>query len=184
MIIGVTGTHGSGKGEVAKYLVASKGFKHYSSRDVIVEEILRRGLPVNRDSMNLVANDMRRRDPAYPQTESYKRIVAEHAENAVLESIREIAGAELIKSHGGFIIAVDANPHVRYERVVERKSATDHVDFDTFIAQENREMTATDPTKQNVSAIMAMADVTLRNEGTLEEFHAQIDAALARFGQG
>jgi dephospho-CoA kinase len=32
MIIGITGTDGAGKGAVVDYLVAQKGFTHYSGR--------------------------------------------------------------------------------------------------------------------------------------------------------
>ena len=41
MIIGITGTDGSGKGTVVDYLVEQKGFKHYSARAIFEEEIAR-----------------------------------------------------------------------------------------------------------------------------------------------
>lgn len=58
MIIGITGTNGAGKGAVVEYLI-QKGFKHYSARDFITEEIKKRELPVDRSSMREVANDRR-----------------------------------------------------------------------------------------------------------------------------
>ena len=57
--IGITGTLGAGKGTIVDYLVKSRGFEHYSVRAFITEEIKRRGLPVNRDSMTQVGNDLR-----------------------------------------------------------------------------------------------------------------------------
>ncbi|MDR0438308.1 MAG: AAA family ATPase, partial [Bacteroidales bacterium] len=51
MIIGITGTIGAGKGTIVDYLVSQKGFLHFSVRDFLSEEIERRGLPVNRDTM-------------------------------------------------------------------------------------------------------------------------------------
>ncbi|MBI3572101.1 AAA family ATPase [Candidatus Kaiserbacteria bacterium] len=182
MIIGITGTLGAGKGEVAEYLVKQKGFKHYSSRAQIVAEIEHRGLPVNRDTMTAVANDMRRtHDPAYPQPQSYEQALADHAENAVMESVREVAGAAFLKAHGAFLIGVDADPRIRYERAIKRGSSTDHIDFETFVAQEKREMQNTDPTKQNIGAIMKMADAVLTNNGTKEELHQQIEQTLQTF---
>ena len=59
-IIGITGTHGAGKGTVTNYLVNKKGFKHYSARDFIVDEIKKRSLLVDRDSMREVSNDLRK----------------------------------------------------------------------------------------------------------------------------
>jgi len=181
MIVGVTGTNGAGKGTVADYLV-QKGFTHYSSREIITEEIERRGMPVNRDTMTEVANDMRRIHGAtYPQAQLYEKVVADGAENAVLESVREVPGAELIKAHGGFIIGVDADQKIRYERVIKRASATDHIDFDTFVAQEKREMENPDPAKQNIAAVMKIVDATVYNNGTLDELHAQVDRVLEDF---
>ena len=58
IIIGLTGTHGSGKGEVVEYL-KEKGFVHYSAREFIYKEIDKRNLPRNRDSLNQVSNDLR-----------------------------------------------------------------------------------------------------------------------------
>jgi dephospho-CoA kinase len=181
MIIGVTGTNGSGKGEVARYLVAEKGFTHFSSREIITEEIVRRGMPVNRDSMNIVANDMRATLGAtYPQAQLFERARA-HGGDAVIESVREVPGAELIRANGGFLVGVDADRKIRYERVVKRASSTDHVDFDTFVAQEEKEMQNPDPAKQNVGGVMKIVDVTLHNNTTFEAFHKEIDAALEEF---
>ena len=58
MIIGITGTLGAGKGTIVGFL-KERGFSHYSVREFLIEEINRRGLEANRDSMILVANDLR-----------------------------------------------------------------------------------------------------------------------------
>ncbi|HVW71909.1 MAG TPA: AAA family ATPase, partial [Candidatus Paceibacterota bacterium] len=60
MIIALTGTNGAGKGAVVDYLVKDKGFAHHSMSGFITDEIKRRGMPVNRDSMNIVGNDLRK----------------------------------------------------------------------------------------------------------------------------
>ena len=57
--IGITGTLGAGKGTIVDYLQKAKGFAHYSVRAFLIDEIKRRGLEVNRDSMTLVGNDLR-----------------------------------------------------------------------------------------------------------------------------
>ena len=59
IIIGITGTLGAGKGIIVDYLVKEKGFTHYSVRAYITEEIQRRGMEVNRDTLTQVGNDLR-----------------------------------------------------------------------------------------------------------------------------
>ncbi len=65
-IIGITGTIGAGKGTVVDYLVKEKGYDHLSVRVYLTEEIKKRNLPVNRDSMREIANELRfENGPAY-----------------------------------------------------------------------------------------------------------------------
>jgi dephospho-CoA kinase len=179
MIVGVTGTNGAGKGTVVQYL-AGEGFKHYSARDFIVAEIGRRGLSVDRSSMREVANDLRKmHGPEYVIRSLY--IQAEGAGgNAGLESIRTIGEVEFLRSKHAPLLAVDAERRLRYERVTMRGSATDKVDFDTWVAQEEREWNNTAAYDMNIPAVMAMADYTIQNDGTLEELHAQIRDVLAK----
>jgi len=181
MIIGITGTNGSGKGEVANYLVDKKGFNHYSTRALIIQEIQKRGLPVNRDTMNTVSTDMRKTLGG----EVFHKILYERAVrdggDAVIESVREVPGADFLKKHGAFLIAVDANQRERYDRSKKRGSSTDYIEFDTFKMQEEREMQDPDPLKQNVRKVMEMADAFIENNGTMGELHRKVDEALEKF---
>lgn len=178
MIIGITGTNGAGKGTVVDYLVQEKGFAHYSVRDFLVEQIEARGMPVNRDSMHMMGNEIRaQHEPSYIVQMLYARAEAA-GHNALIESIRALGEAAFLKQKGGKILAVDADRHVRYERIVARASSTDHIDFDTFVVQEDKELTSTDPAAQNVLGVMQMADYTVQNDGTREELNEKIDALL------
>ena len=58
-IIGITGTLGAGKGTIVDYLVKEKGYVHYSVRAFLAEEVKRRGLEVNRDTLTEIGNDLR-----------------------------------------------------------------------------------------------------------------------------
>ena len=177
MIIGITGTNGSGKGTVVDYLKA-KGFTHYSARAFITAEIERRGLPVNRDNTRLVANDLRKtHEPTYIIGSLLTEALAE-GKDAVIESVRVVAEAELLKGQGAVILATDADRKLRYERVVARQSELDKISFETFCEQEEREMNALDAWDMSVAGVMAMADYTIQNNGSLEELHAKVDEIL------
>jgi dephospho-CoA kinase len=178
MIFGITGTLGAGKGEIVSYLV-SQGFHHYSARQLITEEVLRRGLAVNRDSMTEVANSLREEHgPAYV-FESLVRIAEEKGGKSVVESVRTIGEVEALKARGGFLIAIDADPHTRYNRVVKRGSETDDVSYEKFISDEERESISEDPGRQNLRKVSERADFHIQNDADLASLHRQIDAILA-----
>jgi dephospho-CoA kinase len=177
-IIGITGTLGAGKGTVVDYL-ETKGFAHYSARELLIREIERRGLPVNRDNMVIVANDLRAsRSPSYIAEALYDEAAA-GGKNAVIESLRTEGEIATLRAKGNFLLlAVDADPKLRYERIVARGSETDKISFEKFLADEAREMHATDPTKQNLARCIELADHRLINDGTVKDLCAQVDRIL------
>lgn len=182
-IIAVTGTNGSGKGTVVEYLVAQKGFRHYAARDFLVRELTQRGLPVDRSSMRLLANELRAlHEPAYVVKQLYRAACADGCDRAVIESVRNVGEAEFLKSEGALLIAVDADQKLRYERVEARRSATDHVDFKTFVEHEEREMHPVGPHDMDLRGVMALADVTLMNDGALTSLHTALEQALSEEG--
>jgi UDP-N-acetylmuramyl pentapeptide synthase len=71
---------------------------------------------------------------------------------------------------------------LRFTRIQSRASETDSVSFDEFCANEEREMSSKDPCKQNLAACMAAADVSLTNEGTLEELYEALSMQLSLEG--
>jgi dephospho-CoA kinase len=179
MIIGVTGTNGSGKGTVVDYLV-TKGFVHYSARDFIAEEIQKRGLEVNRDTLRMVANDLRQKNgPAFIIESLYAK-AQEKGGDAVIESIRNIGEAAFLKEHGAVLLATDASRQLRYERITLRGSATDHISYEKFCEQEDRELDAPDPWDMSVFGVMQMADYTIMNIGTPADLPPRIDAIVDR----
>ncbi len=177
MIIGITGTLGSGKGTVVEYLV-EKGFKAYSMSGFIAEEIKRRGMPVNRDTLTDVGNELRRRFGPTHIGASLLARAKEAGGDAVIESLRAVGEVENLKSSGAVIWAVDADMRKRYERITGRKSEKDAVSFEKFAADEARESTSTEPWDMNLPQCMALAEVVIRNDGTPEELRAQVERAL------
>ncbi len=179
MVIGITGTIGAGKGTIVDYLVSQKGFLHFSVRDFLCEEIERRGLPINRDTMVVVANDLRAtHSPSYIADQLLERAL-KSGKNGVIESIRAVGEIESLRKNKNFILfAVDADIHKRYERIVLRKSATDNIDFDTFVENEKREMNTTDPTKQNLSECIKKADYVFNNDKDIIDLQRSVEQVI------
>lgn len=178
MIIGITGSFGAGKGAVVDYLVREKGFADYSARAFITDEIKFRGLPINRDTMAEVANDLRQKhEPTYIIESLYNK-AKERGGDAVVESLRAVAEAKLIKKLGGVVLGIDAPPEIRYERAIARGSETDKVPYEEWLQQEIRESNPNDPTKQDIFGALRESTVTIENNGTLQELYEKIEEML------
>lgn len=179
MIVGITGTLGAGKGTVVEYLISHHGFKHFSVRAFLIEEIERRGMPVDRDSMVAVANELRsHHHPGYIVEQLYER--AEDIDGpVVIESIRSPGEIDVLKEKDDFfLLAVDANQKLRYERIQRRGSRTDSVTFAKFVEDEKREMDCEDPAAQNIRRCMDAADATIFNDSTFDALYQQIEEKL------
>lgn len=181
MIIGITGTDGAGKGTVVDCLLDSKGFTHYHGRKLFLQRIEEEGLEPNRANMRAVANKIRKEGG----NDAIVKIFLKQAEetgdkNIIIDSIRALAEANTLKEQGGILLAVDADQKLRYQRIQERASESDNVTFEEFKAHEELEMNDPDPHGMQKAAVIAAADYTITNNGSLEELHAQIEEVLGK----
>ncbi len=181
IIIGITGTLGAGKGTIVEYLLQEKGFVHFSVRGYISDEIVRRSLPVNRDNMVIIANDLRAtHSPSYIVDQLWEQARL-CGDNCVIESIRTPGEVESLRSKENFVLlAVDASPEKRYERIVLRNSATDNVSLETFLENEKREMNSDDPNKQNLRRCIQQADYVFTNDGSISDLIGQVAKTLEK----
>lgn len=185
IIIGITGYIGSGKGTVVDYLTKTKGLKHFSARAFITKEVEKRGLPVIRENMSNVSDNLRQKHSPSFIIESLYHEAKKSGVDCIIEAIRTPGEVDALRNIGHFyLFAVTADLPLRYERIVLRGNETDHISFDTFAEQDRREATSTDPNKQNVDACIKKADVVFNNNGTIEELHEEIEEAVRELGLG
>lgn len=181
MLIGITGTDGAGKSTVVEYLVRYHGYIHFSARGYLAEQLRTRDLVADRPSMRQLANELRaEHGNDMIVTAALSKCTKDGLKYLIIDSIRTLAEVETLKSNGGVLLVVDADTHVRYERITRRGSKTDTVTFDQFIAQEKQESNDSDPHGMQKMPVMALADHTIMNNGTVAELEALIEEAYTK----
>ncbi len=174
MIIGLTGTNASGKGEVAEYL-KKKGFSYFSLSDEIRLLAKEKGLELTRENLRNLGNEMRQKHSAG----YWAGLVNKKLEgNCIVDSIRNPAEVEELRKNKGFVfIAVDAPQKTRYERMKKRGRIGEDQSFEDFLKQENEE-NSNNPSNLQLNKTMEMADKKIMNKGNLEELHEKVESIL------
>lgn len=177
MIIGVTGGFCSGKDTLAEFL-EKKSFYHISLSDIIRDEIRHRRRKVTLEATINVGNELRAcfgsqilAQRAIQRMDTYK--------NYVVTSIRHPAEIEMLRSRKDFVLVyVEAGRRKRFERSQARDRKGDFHDFKGFAEAEDKQMSGTDSSSQNLRACKELADHIIRNDSTLEAFQKSIVGLL------
>jgi dephospho-CoA kinase len=174
-IIGLTGTNGAGKGEVAAYLI-KKGYAYFSLSDQIRDELRKKGQEPTRNNLIALGNALRKR---YGADILARRVMKKaRGEKVVIDSVRTTEEAAFLRKQKGFLLlAVDAPAELRYKRVKKRGRAESASTLEQFIAKEREEM-AGDAGEQQLRRCLTLADITIINDGTLAALHRKIEKCL------
>ncbi len=176
ILVGLVGHPSSGKDTVAAYLVDTHKFTHVSTGDMIRFYIAEHGIEgQDRDTLKMVGTMLREEHGA----DYLARLALQNnSSRLIVSGLRAIAEAKMIQAAGGIIIACTAPIEIRYERASERGRLTDGVTFEKFKVQEEAEASNPNLEAPNVSAVVAMADYTINNVGTLQDLHNEVDEII------
>jgi dephospho-CoA kinase len=172
-LIGLTGTNGAGKGEAAAYF-RTRGYAYFSLSDVIREELRERGEPASRDNLIRTGNELRDRfGPDVLARRTIDKIGG--GKRAVVDSIRNLREVEYLRRQDGFVLlAIDAPIEARFARVAVRGRDESAADLEAFRKKEEEERSG-GAAGQQLEACMAAADRRIINDGTIPEFHRQLE---------
>lgn len=185
MLIGLSGTLGSGKDTVASHLVNEHGFMHVSTGDVLRIEAKRQGRDTERPT--LIEIGMRLRKLYGSLGALCLKGIAQWDEQResfpgglVVSGIRVVGEAEEIQDQNGTLVFIDAPVEERYRRLIAR--ARDYEvskTFDEFVAHEEIELHGLGGANSpHLRAIEAIADTVLQNTGTEADIIGKIDTIL------
>jgi cytidylate kinase len=192
VLIGLSGTNGSGKDTVGHALAAQHNFWFFSFTELFRQECRRRGIPVTRENTRLVSTQWRRESGPGTLIDrsmtKFKRQDGEH-NGAVFSSLRNPYEADRIHELGGKVIWIDADPLTRYERIQANTAARGRADednrtFEEFLTEEAAEMhplPGADINSLNMSAVKDRADIFLENNGNdVQKFSEYVTHELAK----
>lgn len=188
LIIGLSGTNGSGKDTVGHILAEKHGFLFISVTDLLRAEAGRRGLPVEREVLRTISAEWRRElglgvlvDKAVAEYE----VVKSRYHGVAIASLRNPGEADRVHDFGGTVVWIDADPRTRYERiqanaVIRGRAEEDNKTFEQFLAEEEAEMHSSgDAATLDMAGVKAKADVFMENSSdSLATFQTAVEQTL------
>lgn len=186
-IIGIGGTNGSGKDTLGEILAEKHGYKFISLTDMLRAECRERGLPVERENLRMISAEWREKGglgaPIDKVVAAYEALSEAYA-GLVTASLRNPGEADRVHELGGTVVWVDADPKVRYERVIGSNRGRDGEDnktYEQFLQEEHDEMypkPGASATSLATIEVKNRADMTILNESTREAFEAKVAELL------
>jgi len=185
-VVAFTGLPGSGKSEAVQ--VAEKlGFRIVRMGDEVRAEVEGRGMPINDKNLGGVASEMREKEGmdiwarrCMPKLSRLKEEEKEGVEEvAIIDGIRNIEEIEAFRQNVDdfILVAIHASPKTRYERLMKRGREDDSISVDDLKRRDAREL------GWGIGNAVAMADMVVINEGTLEEFRKKVENILRQIKQ-
>jgi len=179
-VIGAVGFNGSGKNALTRHLERRCGLKVLSLGDVARELAHLEEVASNRDNLHDISEKYLEK---YGKDFFIKGLIAEITRNQFekvgITGIRSPTDVESLRQQFGsgfLLIHVQMeNPETRFERLQKRGEARDPQNYEDFLAQEKNEKELF-----RVDEAIQRADVSLANDGTLEDFHRGIDQLISR----
>lgn len=170
--IAFTGLPGAGKTEAVN-IAKEMGIKVVSMGDEVRNETLARGLELNDRNVGRIANEMREK---HGKDIWAKKCLKKIEKNGVvvIDGIRNIEEVETFRNSikNFILVAIHASPSTRYERLIKRQREDDSKKIEDLKEREKREL------EWGIGNVIAMADIVVVNEGSLEEFREKIKDIL------
>jgi len=182
LIIGLAGQPSSGKDTAAEFL-ASKGFTHISTSDMLRARMRENNIPIDRVHMHdFSASERAIYGPGYLAVLAAEKAKDVQVKGAIISGLRHPAEVEALRSAFGaqcILVVTEASIETRYKRAKDRNRTGDDISFERFKEQEEAERKSASGAHE-VDAVIAMADEVVHNDGTREEFMAALESLYNR----
>ncbi|ATZ61437.2 MAG: AAA family ATPase [Methanosarcinales archaeon Met12] len=176
--MGFVGMPASGKTEAAKVLQCH-GIPIIRMGDVVRAEVKARGLDITEENVGRVADELRKNEGMDAVAKRCISLISKtppsNCDTVVIDGIRGIAEVKAYEKAFGnrfILIAIEASQKIRFNRAMARKREDDVSNWESFKQKDEREL------RWGLTEAMNIADISLDNDGTLEEFKKQAKSIL------
>ncbi len=172
--IAFTGMPGAGKTEAVK-VAKEMGIRVISMGDEVREETRKRGLEINDENLGKIADEMRKKHGMNIWAKKcLRKIEMMEDKIIVIDGIRNIEEVETFRNkiENFILVAIHASPSTRYNRLIKRGRKDDSIKIEDLKRREKRELA------WGVGNVIAMADIIVINENSLEKFKEKIREIL------
>ena len=173
-MIAIVGMPGSGKSEFVN-LAISFGYRFVSMGDIVREETLRRGYPL--EESGKVAQMLRDKEGLDAiAILTLGRISDTQDDKFLIEGIRGIKEIERFRKEiDFFLVGIHTSPRLRFERLKNRERVDDPKNIEDFYKRDLRELS------WGLGEALALSDVIIDNNGTIEDFRANINKVIKKY---
>lgn len=181
IIIGISGTAGSGKDTVADIIAQEFSAHIFNTSDYVravtryIFDLPHESSPI-RDQLYEVATELRKLNQASTVNMGIVQARERGFSVQLITGLRTVGEANAVRVNGGIIIGVDAEPSVRHGRIQKRaRDAESERTLEQFIIQDEYENNGVgDGDMRGIRHIIAEADIVIENNSSLEELRTQI----------
>ncbi|MBU0767331.1 AAA family ATPase [Patescibacteria group bacterium] len=178
--IGLTGTMGSGKGEIVK-LLEKRGFKYISLSDMVRAEATARGMEHSRENLQNIGNDLRTKGGAGALGAKVREAIEKEPENNwVIDGVRNPGEVkELEKLSDYQMVGVSADTETIVKRIMERQRGGEVLKRESILERLEKEKGVGEPPEgQQVSKCIDLCDFMILNDGKLEDLEKKFEHFL------
>lgn len=177
IILGIAGEIASGKDTVGRYLSEQHEALLLRFSQPLRDILDRLQMDQNRENMAKISLYLRK---AFGE-DILSKVIMEDAEKSevdfvVVDGVRRLPDILHMESDEHFYFAyIEANPEKRYERLTKRRQNVDDATKTAVQFEKDAKL----ETELQIRDLKERAEFIIRNDGTLEELHAQVDDIVA-----